>query len=187
MPAFNSVKKNCLHCGKEIWSQPNQLRNGRGKFCSRSCSSKTNMPLIKHPPCSEATKAKLRLANIGKTHPENSGPNHHWYKHGKGLTNDTERKQIMATPQYRVWRFKVFERDNWKCVMCGHHGKDLQADHLYSFTEFEELRFDLRNGRTLCKPCHQKTENYGWNKKHYDSYYLATIIKLYLNVSTVCA
>jgi hypothetical protein len=182
MPAFNSVKRNCEYCNKEMLVQPNQIKNNRGRFCSLSCRSKTFSSLIKHAPLSEETKHKLRLANIGKTHPENSGPNHHWYKHGKGLTNDTERKQIMATPEYRLWRFKVFERDNWECVMCAYRGKALQADHLYSFTEFEELRFELRNGRTLCRPCHMKTENWGWNKKHYDSYYLATIIKFQLNV-----
>jgi 5-methylcytosine-specific restriction endonuclease McrA len=37
----------------------------------------------------------------------------------------------------------------------------LQADHIKPFAHHPELRFDVNNGRTLCVPCHRKTDTYG--------------------------
>ena len=54
----------------------------------------------------------------------------------------------------------MFQRDNYKCVECG--SKDeMEADHIKSFSKYPDLRFDLANGRTLCKSCHKKTDTYG--------------------------
>jgi hypothetical protein len=35
-----AILHNCLICNKEIWVEPNQLRRGEGKFCSRECKWK---------------------------------------------------------------------------------------------------------------------------------------------------
>ncbi len=68
--------------------------------------------------------------------------------------------------EYRLWRRDVFKRDNYKCVKCGFASKgkrpsDIHADHIKPFTLFPELRFEIENGRTLCIPCHRKTDTYG--------------------------
>lgn len=34
------------------------------------------------------------------------------------------------------------------------------------FALHPELRLDINNGRTLCKSCHKKTENYGFKKSN---------------------
>ena len=47
----------------------------------------------------------------------------------------------------------IFERDGYKCQMCD-SGGDLQVDHIASWAEFKELRFDPDNCRTLCAKCH---------------------------------
>lgn len=68
--------------------------------------------------------------------------------------------------QYRLWRKAIFERDNYQCVIGGkEHGSQLEADHIKSFARFPELRFELLNGRTLCKACHRKTDNYAGRSK----------------------
>jgi len=69
------------------------------------------------------------------------------------------------------WRKSVFERDNYRCVLCGvrcGEGKKivLQADHIKPWALYPALRFDLNNGRTLCVNCHRKTPTYG-NKSMY--------------------
>jgi hypothetical protein len=47
----------------------------------------------------------------------------------------------------------VLERDNYKCCRC--ESKDnLQVDHIQSWSEYVELRFDINNCRTLCMECH---------------------------------
>lgn len=62
----------------------------------------------------------------------------------------------------KEWRKKVFDRDNYTCQMCPtpKRGVKLHADHIKPFTFYPELRFDVNNGRTLCIPCHKKTETY---------------------------
>ena len=74
------------------------------------------------------------------------------------------------------WREKVFERDNWTCQKCKYpkRGVELHAHHLKSFSDIikdENIRslddisleselWNIENGRTLCVPCHKKTETY---------------------------
>lgn len=66
-----------------------------------------------------------------------------------------ERKRLYGTAEYKSWRKSVFERDNYTCVKCNHKGY-VEADHIKSWTKYPLLRFDINNGRTLCRPCHKK-------------------------------
>ncbi len=50
---------------------------------------------------------------------------------------------------------EVFKRDGYKCQMCGSNNR-LQVDHIQSWSEYIELRFDINNCRTLCERCHYK-------------------------------
>lgn len=58
------------------------------------------------------------------------------------------------TKEYSEWRSSVFERDNFTCVDCKKRGGYIEAHHIKKFKDFAELRFDVDNGKTLCKPCH---------------------------------
>lgn len=49
---------------------------------------------------------------------------------------------------------KVFERDDYTCQICGIRGKDMTVDHIQSWAEYVELRFNIENCRTLCAKCH---------------------------------
>lgn len=65
------------------------------------------------------------------------------------------------TPEDRLARVKfreqiqkkVFERDEYKCKFCG-SGGSLTVDHIQSWAEYVELRFNMDNCRTLCMKCH---------------------------------
>ena len=85
-----------------------------------------------------------------------SGPNHPNWK--GGLTPGYLRDR--RGPQYKEWRIAVFTRDGFTCQECGKVGRELQADHIKPFAFFPELRFEISNGRTLCKECHKKTDTY---------------------------
>ena len=105
-------------------------------------------------PLTEEVKIKLRKALKGRKV---------W---NKGLGNKTPlNKKIRKSLRYKRWRHAVFKRDNWTCVWCQERGGELNADHIKPFAYFPELRFKISNGRTLCKPCHRKTDTYGTNIK----------------------
>lgn len=80
--------------------------------------------------------------------------------------------RIRQSPEMKLWRKSVFERDNYTCVWCrARNGNGetiiLHADHIKPFALFPELRFAIDNGRTLCITCHKTTESYGWKKSDY--------------------
>lgn len=76
-----------------------------------------------------------------------------------GITkiNKLERNSL----KMKLWREAVFKRDNYTCQACGKRGIELQADHELPFAHFPDLRYEILNGRTLCVPCHKKTDTWG--------------------------
>jgi hypothetical protein len=103
---------------------------------------------------SEETLKKLRDSQIKRV---KEGRNHLW----KGGITPVNQK-IRMSIESRLWREAVFARDNWTCQNCGDNkGGNLQAHHIKSFSEYEELRFALDNGITLCIDCHKLTDNWG--------------------------
>lgn len=59
------------------------------------------------------------------------------------------------------WRNAIYKRDDYTCTKCGARGVELNADHILPFSAFPDLRFDIDNGRTLCRPCHEETPTFG--------------------------
>jgi hypothetical protein len=72
-----------------------------------------------------------------------------------------EHKALRKCLEYKLWRERVFQRDNYTCQTCKQVGGHLNADHILPFAQYPKLRFDVSNGRTLCVGCHRKTETYG--------------------------
>jgi hypothetical protein len=58
------------------------------------------------------------------------------------------------SPQVRVWRQKVLARDNHRCRQCG-STEELHAHHIARWADAPELRVEIDNGMTLCRPCHK--------------------------------
>jgi len=75
-----------------------------------------------------------------------------------GLT--TKNNLIRSSLEGKKWKRAVLERDRFTCQDCGKVGGLLDADHIKPFSLYPELRFDLSNGRTLCRECHKKTDTY---------------------------
>ena len=73
--------------------------------------------------------------------------------------------KIRNSAKYKLWREKVFKRDNWTCKHCGARSKKgkkviIHSDHIKSFAKYPKLRFRVSNGRTLCIDCHKLTDSY---------------------------
>lgn len=94
----------------------------------------------------EETKRKISITNGGT---------------GKScLTN--KRYYHRKDKKYKEWRKKVFERDEYTCQHCqAKSGKDsevyLEPHHIKGWAKYEELRYELSNGITLCRECHKLT------------------------------
>ena len=66
----------------------------------------------------------------------------------------TEQHMARNNTYYKEWTRKVFERDDYTCQCCGKRGGNLNAHHLYNFSEYPNLRYDISNGITFCRECH---------------------------------
>jgi len=102
-----------------------------------------------------------RIDNRGEKNPRWKG----------GITNLNQ--QIRHMVAYRKWINDVFKRDNWTCVLCRKRGGNLEADHFpKKFCELMkenniksqndaklcDILWDIKNGRTVCLKCHNKTK-----------------------------
>jgi predicted HNH restriction endonuclease len=79
------------------------------------------------------------------------GEKSHLWKGGITPQNKIIREGI----EIRLWREAVFARDNWTCQKCKKRGLVLNAHHIKPFSKFQEFRFAIDNGVTLCKSCHK--------------------------------
>lgn len=132
----------------------------RGKPNYKARGRKGNMLGKKH---SNETKLKISLAQRGEK-------SHSW-KGGLTSLAMTIRKSF----KYRQWRSDVYTRDEFTCQECGNNKSGIfEAHHIIGFAvllekhkittidealECEEL-WNINNGKTLCKDCHKKTDNY---------------------------
>jgi len=123
---------------------------------------------------SESHRLNMRKANLGKKHSIESRKKMSLSRIGKRTGDKCNfwkggitpiHTSIRTSLQYKLWRKAIFERDDYTCVWCGAKSSKgnsvmLNADHIKPFAEYPDLRFVLDNGRTLCEPCHKKTDTY---------------------------
>lgn len=78
--------------------------------------------------------------------------------------------KIRQIIEYKSWRLSIIERDNSQCVFCGcdenlqvdHHpmslGEIVKRFHIETIEQARncEILWDIKNGRVLCKPCHEE-------------------------------
>lgn len=86
-----------------------------------------------------------------------SGAKCHLYNHN--LTDD-ERLNRRNLVEVREWRKAVYERDGYKCDICGKVGASLNAHHLNCWSVYPDQRFDVSNGITLCRADHKAFHDY---------------------------
>lgn len=108
-----------------------------------------------HAKKSEETKKKISLTKRNSPNTPRGETSPSWQGGITGWQN-----KIRTSSQYLDWKKSILERDERKCVDCGAND-DLQVDHIKPFAYFPELRFELSNGRTLCRECHKLTGTWG--------------------------
>ena len=120
------------------------FKGGKAEFICPSCGQtfKRYRCMVKNlsPCCSKSCAERARRGEKAA----------HW-KGGVG----NERHVAMSRLEYKNWRLSVFERDHFTCQLCGMVGGKLQADHVLSWRDHPEWRYNSENGRTLCRKCHK--------------------------------
>lgn len=174
----------CEHCGKQKRLKDiTKFKRSKNHFCSKICGGlfKRGKPLwngkrIMPWMIKNKFKEGKEPWNKNKKFPEYSGKNSHLWKGGITELRD----KIRSSLEYKMWRRKIFERDNYTCKNCKHRGGEKHADHFPK--PFAQILFenkiqtveqaiecielwDINNGRTLCVPCHKKTDTYPKNLK----------------------
>lgn len=121
------IRQVCKICGKEYWKPPSLANRGKNTYCSNKCRSSD-------------TKSWL-----------GGDKNPNWKGGIIGVQN------IRWSSEYNNWRKLVYQSDGYMCQICGQKGtrsNPLHAHHIAKFSEYENLRFIVANGVTLCKACH---------------------------------
>lgn len=161
------VSSSCVRCGKTELRRKDQLKVWSGICKSCAAAEVSNRPEV----------LELRRINGIRRH-ERLGPvcggEQHRFKKGqvapmkgrqgpRGPASATWQggitaihAQIRNSTEARNWRAAVFKRDDYTCQKCEKRGGgELHADHIKPFSVYPDLRFELSNGRTLCKECHR--------------------------------
>lgn len=93
---------------------------------------------------SDKTRLLLSISNKGENSPNWKG----------GVTSINRR--IRYSVEYKIWRKKVFTRDNFTCRKYHIKVCNLHPHHIKNFSSYPELRFDIDNGITLSEKAHRE-------------------------------
>ena len=152
------IEKTCVYCGK-IVRKLSFNKTAKQHFCNFGCYGKW---------LSE-NRSGENSPTYGK--PGRGGKDHYNWKGGiSSLTSI-----IRGCFKNKAWRIEVFKRDNYTCQICEEWGGRLHAHHIKWFSiileenniktltealHCDEL-WDINNGITLCKKCHNKIHKKG--------------------------
>lgn len=156
-PAF----KKCLNCKKEFRAQP-----PKQKYCSKKCAdtssekklkarksfAKTQADPIKRKNWLEGIKRRSDSPQWRNSEHFKKGKDHPAYKGNNRKTDEAIHRQRY---EYAQWRKKVFVRDNFTCQKCGTEDAEFHAHHIKPWADYPELRYEVNNGLTVCKECHE--------------------------------
>lgn len=120
----------------------------RVRFCSRSCGSKSHLPGRLGTKGSEKQRA-IMSAKRGELHPR-------WIQDRNKVIGRHNRS--FHDTDYKQWRLRVWNRDNFKCKIDNSDCKGrIEAHHILVWKDYPELRYEINNGITLCHHHHPKT------------------------------
>ena len=119
---------------------------------------------------------KYRQISINNLPKDITGDNNGNWRNGVSKTNYNWR--TAHSSEYKQWRNAIVERDK-KCVTCGSADR-LEAHHIYGMSEYKDIAFELWNGITLCRRCHQKTGSWDGNRKKEESKFIHRTVILFI-------
>ena len=168
--AYSDLCISCVQSGERHWSfglrgkdHPNFGKHRTDEVrlaISERTRGEKNPFFGKHH--SEETKRKLAervvtdetRQKISDNHADVNGCNNPAWKGGVS----SWKAVLMKSQLYKNWRKAIFTRDHHTCQMCNDNtGGNLQAHHIHPIRDHKNdlSMFDINNGITLCKQCHE--------------------------------
>ncbi len=140
-------------CNNTFFLYPSGIKEGR-RFCNRQCyKTYTNFSrnglFVKGSELTQEHKNKL-----SESAKQRSGKNHYkWINDRTKLKIDNLRNDSA----YCDWRKRVFNRDK-QCKLKDESCEGYRiAHHIKKWADYKELRYDVKNGITLCQNHHPIT------------------------------
>lgn len=154
MKGYHDLCKSCGRSGRRNWNfgkpmlattKKALLESHIGSHPTEDTRLKMSISGKNRPPITEETRNKMRRSSAGENNPNWKGGISPW------------RNTVARMPAYKNWRKDVFERDDYTCQICNVRGGKLEAHHILPVRDNKNtlLIFDIDNGITLCKKCHQ--------------------------------
>ena len=156
------------------------IKKGLGRYCSVKCVPNSCMSHKKFTP----ERLEMQRKHLKKLGMKQRGSGNPMWRGGVTPIN----KLIRDSTKYKEWRQSVFIRDSFTCQHCNSFSRrDLEAHHKVAFQILKEEAFrymplldrfeaaitysplwDISNGITLCKKCHDKIpkKSRGKNEKN---------------------
>ena len=172
------------YCGKEFQTAATRLRGGKIMSCGCGLSKDIAGEKLGGVTAIEKTDKRLHGSVIWKCFCDycqhivelplsyitrknrtscgcyvKSGSEHHAYN--PKLRDEDRSVRLVADS--KIFARTVFERDNYKCIICGSN-KKLNAHHLNGYHWCKEGRVDIKNGACLCTLCHRRYHKVYGNK-----------------------
>lgn len=119
---------------------------------------------------SKSLKGKLSKLK-GRPRFDFRGEKHPRWKGGKEAWNWVDSFEL------NKWRKEVFKRDCYSCRMCGNKNEKgnfvyIEAHHIKKKSEYPELIYNINNGITLCRKCHNEIQ---WKEEEYEDIFYKMI------------
>ena len=161
-PDFVPERKKLLNVNCEICKKTYQKTKYYALRYKGRCASCAIKLALDNP------KSKAKLSEHGKNIVAKMGgkiPNakHFTSERMSGSNNwnwnggtSSEHDKVRGTIEILRWKKAVLKYDNYTCVVCRTKGVQFEIDHIKPFSLYPNLRTDINNGRTLCKPCHKE-------------------------------
>lgn len=128
----------CCQCNKEFYRNNSAIK--QHNFCSNKCYLDSSIN-------------KETIFKVGHKSTTPKGKNHYRWN----LNREEVMKNKRNDGEYKQWVIRIKNRDNWKCRI---NNKDCSGycvvHHILPWSEYPELRYELKNGITLCQAHHPK-------------------------------
>jgi hypothetical protein len=137
--------QNHIYCSKLCGNRSRPNRGGKIEIVCRRCGKKF-IPTARGIHGRNYKYCSVICSGLDKS------KKFHW--NWKGGISKNHRRE---TKEYKEWRLNVYRRDYFTCQDCKKHcnQKNIVAHHLKCWDKFPELRYEVKNGITLCRHCHK--------------------------------